>query len=131
MFYLCIQSTDYVIFFLGFIFSSSIVMTSIFNGWSAYDIVGSLNKKEIRALLLDYDIERGSFRTWDAIEDMILASSDEVKNVVYQGASAKRKVEEQHRIEILKRKREEELLARNVRRRLGEVLSIINKWEWN
>ena len=106
-------------------------MTSIFNGWSAYDIVGSLNKKEIRALLLDYDIERGSFRTWDAIEDMILASSDEVKNVVYQSALAKRKVEEQHWIEILKRKREEELQARNVRRRLGEILIIIEKWKYN
>ena len=47
---------------------------------------------------------------------MILASSDEVKDVVYQSALAKRKVEEQHRMENLKRKREEELTARNVRR---------------
>ena len=102
-------------------------MTSSFNGWSAYDIVGSLTKKEVRALLLDYDIERSCFRTWDAIEEMILASSDEVKNVVYQSALAKRKVEELHRNEILKRKREEKKLARNVRRRLGEYYIIIEK----
>ena len=102
-------------------------MTSSFNGWSAYDIVGSLTKKEVRALLLDYDIERSCFRTWDAIEEMILASSDEVKNVVYQSALVKRKVEELHRNEILKRKREEKKLARNVRRRLGEYYIIIEK----
>ena len=106
--------------FFRVLFQSFIVMSSSFNGFSAYDIVGSLNKREVRALLLDYDIERGCFRTWDTIEEMILASSDEVKNVVYQSALAKRKVEEQHRMENLKRKREEELTARNVRRRLGE-----------
>lgn len=100
-------------------------MSSSFNGWSAYDIVGSLTKKEVRALLLDYDIERSCFRTWDAIEEMILASSDEVKNVVYQSALAKKKVEDLHRNEILKRKREEKKMARNVRRRLGEYYIII------
>ena len=94
--------------------------TSSFNGWSAYDIVGSLNKKEVRAILLDYDIERSCFRTWDTIEEMILASSDEVKSVVYESALAKGRIEEEHRIEVLKRKREEKKMARNVRRRLGE-----------
>lgn len=97
----------------------STLMSSTFNGWSAYDIVGSLNRKEVRAALLDFNIERGCFRTWDTIEDMILASSDEVKSVVYESALAKKKVEEQHRTEILKRKREEEFTARSVRRRLG------------
>ena len=94
--------------------------TSSFNGWSAYDIVGSLNKKEVRAILLDYDIERSCFRTWDTIEEMILASSDEVKSVVYESALAKGRIEEEHRIEVLKRKREEKKMARNVCRRLGE-----------
>ena len=112
--------TQIMLQFFCLIFQSSTVMTSTFKGCSAYDIVGSLNKREVRALLLDYDIERSSFRTWDSIEEMILASSDEVKNVVYQSALAKRKVEEQHRMEILKRKREEESLARNIRRRLGD-----------
>ena len=122
--------TQIMLQFFCLIFQSSTVMTSTFKGCSAYDIVGSLNKREVRALLLDYDIERSSFRTWDSIEEMILASSDEVKNVVYQSALAKRKVEEQHRMEILKRKREEESLARNIRRRLGDffIFIIVKLW---
>jgi hypothetical protein len=36
-------------------------MSSLFDGWSAYDIVGPLNKKEVRAALLDYEIEKSCF----------------------------------------------------------------------
>lgn len=76
----------------------SFVMTSFFHGWSAYNIVGPLNKAEIRAALLDYQIERSCFRTWDSIEDMILSSSDEIKRIVYESAVTKKNVEEQQRL---------------------------------
>lgn len=97
-------------------------MTSSFEGWSAYDIVGPLNKREVGAALLDYQIERVCFRTWDSIEDMLLSSSDEIKNAVYQSAVVKRKVEEEHRLAVRKRHREVENMNRNVRRRLGEFI---------
>jgi hypothetical protein len=95
-------------------------MSSFFAGWSAYDIVGPLNKSEVRSALLDYDIERRCFRTWDSIEQMIFKASDEVKHVLYQCSLAKKKVEEQHRLEMLKRHRENDTMTRNVRRRLGK-----------
>ena len=95
-------------------------MASFFKGWTAHDIVGPLNKSEVRAALLDCDIEKRWFRTWDLIEQMILAASEEVKNIVYQSALAKKKIEEQHQKVVLKRKREDCAMARNVRRRLGE-----------
>lgn len=107
---------------LFFLSQYSTVMTLIFNGWSAYNIMGSLNKKEVCAILLDYDIKRSCFRTWDTIEDMILASSDEVKSVVYESALVKRKVEEEHRVEVLKCKHEEKQMVRNVHWWLGEFL---------
>ena len=100
-------------------------MTSFFHGWSAYDIVGPLNKAEIRAALLDYQIERSCFRTWDSIEDMILKSSDEVKRVVYESAITKKNVEEQHRIASCKRHREVQNMQRNTRRRLGFFFILI------
>ena len=94
-------------------------MPSLFDGRSAVDIVGSLNKKEVRALLLEHGIEKSCFRSWDAIEDMILGASDEVKNIVFQGAKAKGDIEEQHRHEVRKRHVEAQALMRNVRRRIG------------
>ena len=94
-------------------------MTSFFNGWTAHDIIGPLNKREVRAALLDYSIEKSCFRTWDSIEDMILHCSDDVKNVVYQSGVVKARVEEEHRKEVHKRRREAEIMSRNVRRRLG------------
>jgi hypothetical protein len=97
-----------------------LIMSLSFDGWSAYDIVGPLNKREVRAALLDYEIEKSSFRSWDSVEEMIMRSSVEVKNVLYRSSMAKRKVEEQHRIMELKRKRESMTMMRNVRRRIGE-----------
>ena len=106
-------------------------MESSFENWSAHDIVGPLNRAEIRSALLDFKIEKKCFRTWNSIEEMILSSSDAVKRVVYESSLVKRKIEEQHRQDIVKRKREDQALARNVRRRckgapmaaLGCVLS--------
>ena len=95
----------------------------MFEGWSAYDIVGPLNKREVRAALLDFRIERVAFRTWDSIETMLLSSSDEVKDAVYRCSLVKRKVEEEHRQAGIKHKREEDVRSRNVRRRLGEFSS--------
>lgn len=94
---------------------------SVFKDWSAYDIVGPLNKSEVRAALLDCDIQKSSFRTWDSIEAMILASPDNVKKIVYDCSLVKRKIEEEHRIVGLKRRREQQKMRRNVRRRLGEI----------
>lgn len=94
-------------------------MLSIFNGWSAHDIVGPMNKQEVRASLLEYGIEKSCFRTWDAIERMVLESSDEIKAVLYQSGEAKKRVEEQQRIIAVKRRREAQIMSRNVRRRLG------------
>ena len=95
-------------------------MPSFFAGWSAHDIVGSLNKAEVRAALLDYDIEKKCLRSWDAIETMLLNASDEVKNTLYQCALTKGRIEEQHQMATRKRRLEEQMMSRNVRRRLGE-----------
>jgi hypothetical protein len=95
-------------------------MCSSFEGWRACDIVGSLNKSEVRSALLDFDIEKSCFRSWNLIEDIILKSSDDVKNVIYRSALAKGKVEEQRQVVTLKRKRENKMLVRNTRRRIGE-----------
>ena len=105
-------------------------MASMFtsNGWTAHDIVGPLNKKEVRAALLDYEIERSSFRTWDSIEEMVLTSSDEVKNVLYESGLAKKKVEEEAEKVARKRRAEARAMSRNVRRRIGrEIFYIIER----
>jgi hypothetical protein len=96
------------------------IMCSFFEGWSAHDIVGSLNKAEVRSALLDFDLEKSCFRSWNSIEHMILNTSDDVKNAIYQSALAKEKVEEHHRRAMLKRKREYEMIVRNMRRRMSE-----------
>ena len=102
-------------------------MSSFFAGWSAYDIVGPLNKREVRGALLDFDIEKKWFRSWDSIEDMILNASDDVKNALYQSAMVKKKVEERHRMDVLKRRLDYQTMVRNVRRRLGECIFMIRK----
>ena len=104
---------------LIFWISLIVVMTSIFNGWSAHEIVGPLNKAEVRKALLDYDVEKSSFRTWDSIEKMVLGSSDEIKEALYQSGMTKKKIEDEHRIETLKRRQEAQRIERNVRRRIG------------
>jgi hypothetical protein len=96
-------------------------MTSKFQGWTAHEIVGCLTKKEVRAALLDYEIERAHFRTWDTIEEMIYKCSDEIKEVLYRTGVAKGNIEEEHRAVMRKRKREEVERRRNVRRRTGEL----------
>ena len=73
-----------------------IIMSSVFEGWTAVDIVGPLNRSEVRRALLNFQIPKSCFRTWDAIEEMILSSSDEIKGVLYESALVKRKVEEEH-----------------------------------
>jgi hypothetical protein len=55
------------------------IMISFFDNWSAHDIIGPLNKREVCAALLDFEIERKYFRTWDTIEEMVVNSTDEVK----------------------------------------------------
>jgi hypothetical protein len=94
-------------------------MPSKFQQWSAHDIVGPLNKAEIRAALLDYRMERSLFRTWDSIERLILGCSDEIKQVLYQCGVAKAKIEEERRVAGRKRRRDAQTMARNVRRHLG------------
>ena len=71
-------------------------MESSFENWSAHDIVGPSNRAEIQSALLDFEIEKKCFRTWNSIEEMILSSSDAVKRVVYESSLVKRKIEEQH-----------------------------------
>ena len=100
-------------------------MLSYFDGWSAHDIIGPLNKKEVRTALLDYEIEKSSFRSWDSVERMILRSSDEVKEVLFQCGQAKKRVEDEHRICGLKRRREARMMSRNVRRRLGQYEYVV------
>ena len=101
----------------------SIIMSSFFEGWTAYDIVGCLSKREVQSVLLDYPIEKRWFRSWDTIEEMILMSADNVKNVVYQSAIAKKKIEDEHRKEVERRRIESQRLARNVRRYIGLFLN--------
>ena len=76
-------------------------MTSFFSGWSAHEIIGPLNKSEVRAALLEYTIEKSHFRTWNSIESFVLSSCDEIKNVLYEAGMAKAKVEEDHRNVLL------------------------------
>jgi hypothetical protein len=94
-------------------------MDSKFKDWTAYDIVGPLNKREVRAALLDFKLEKGCFRTWDTIEMMLGTCSDEVKTVIYDSAMSKKAAEESHRIDVLKRRRETKTFECNVRRRIG------------
>jgi hypothetical protein len=109
-------------------------MTSHFDGWTAHAIVGPLNKKEVQTALLDYGIERSSFRTWDSIEHMILNSSERVKQTLYECGEVKRNVEEQHRLATLKRRHDERSIRRIVRRRLGlyfincDEFDFLKKW---
>ena len=94
-------------------------MSSPFQGWSAHEIVGPLNRSEVRAALLDHGIQRNCFRTWNTIERMVLESSDEIKTILYQCGLTKAKLEEQHRLMVAKRHREDLMMTRNIRRRLG------------
>ena len=95
-------------------------MTSFFSGWSAHEIIGPLNKSEVRAALLEYTIEKSHFRTWNSIESFVLSSCDEIKNVLYEAGMAKAKVEEDHRNVVRKRRREDLAMIRNVRRRISK-----------
>jgi hypothetical protein len=97
-------------------------MSFSFKDWSAYDIVGPLNKAEVRSVLLDHGFERKCFRSWNSIEELILSTSDEMKNIVYQSAVAKKRVEEQHQKVVLKRRLEDQKFRRNVRQRMGMCL---------
>ena len=99
-------------------------MSSFFDGRSAYNIVGCLSKREVQSVLLDYPIEKRWFRSWDTIEEMILTSSDEVKNVVYRSAITKKKIEDEHRKEVEKRRVESRKMSRNVRRHIGLRLAL-------
>jgi len=80
----------------------------------AHEIVGPLNKAEVCNALLDYDIERSKFQTWNLIEVMVLESSDEVKKVLYESGQAKRIVEEQQHNAAVKHRREARKFDRNV-----------------
>jgi hypothetical protein len=100
-------------------------MSSFFKNWTAHDIVGPLNKAEIKAVLLDHGFERIRFRTWDSIEELILTSSDEVKKIVYESAVAKKKIEDQHQMEVRKRRLEDQKFERKVRQKLSEFFLMI------
>lgn len=95
-------------------------MTSPFAGWSAHEIIGPLNRREVRAALLEYNIERSCFRTWNTIEEMVLKSGDDVKTTLYESGLAKANVEKQHQLIGVKRHREAMAMARNVRRHIGK-----------
>lgn len=101
----------------------TLIMTSSFAGWSAHQIIGTLNRNEVRAALLEFKMEKSSFRTWDTIEKMILESSDDVKRVLYECGVTKANVERQHQISGLKQHREAMAMARNIRRHIGDYLS--------
>lgn len=95
-------------------------MSSFFDGWTAHDIIGTLNKREVETALLDQKVPPSSFRSWNSVERMILSSSDQVKTILYESAIAKKDVEDQHQAMVSKRRREARAMVRNVRRRLGE-----------
>ena len=91
---------------------------------SVTDIVGPLNKMEVQAALLDYEIEKKCFQSWDSIEEMIWGASEDVKRAIYESAVAKKNVESQGWIVELKRRREHLAMTRNVCRRLGEYIQV-------
>ena len=94
-------------------------MASFYEGWSSHDIIGTLNRAEVKAALLDQKLLTLDFRTWNSIDKMIQSSSDMVKTILHESAMAKKDVEDQHRASVLKRRREARAMVRNVRRRLG------------
>ena len=96
------------------------VMSSFFEGWSAHDIIGPLNRKEVRAVLVGLEVGRVSFRTWNDIGKTILNSDDDVKVALFETGIAKWNVEEEHRLIGLKRRREAKAMSRNVRRHIGD-----------
>ena len=77
-------------------------MLSFCAGWSAHDIIRLLNRKEVHAVLVGFEVGRVSFRTWDDIGEMILNSDDDVKVALFECSIAKWNVEEQHRLIGLK-----------------------------
>ena len=55
-----------------------------------------------------------------------------MKNVVYQSAIAKKKIEDEHRRELERRRIESQRLARNVRRHIGLLLNYDERnWNFN
>lgn len=95
-------------------------MTSPFAGWTAHQIVGPLNKKEVDAALVEFKIERSSFRTWNTIEQMIMSRGDNVKGTLYKCGVAKANVEKQQELIGIKRRQEAKAMARNVHRHLSD-----------
>ena len=71
-------------------------MLSFFAGWSAHDIIGLLNRKEVRAILVGFEVGRVSFQMWDDIGKMILNRDDDVKAALFESGIAKWNVEEEH-----------------------------------
>lgn len=94
-------------------------MSSFFEGWTAHDIIGTLNRREVIAALLEQEIPPSSFRSWDSIGQMIMSSSDDVKMILHESAIAKKDVEDQHQATLLKCRREARAMVRNVQRHLG------------
>ena len=72
------------------------VMSSFFAGWSAHDIIGLLNLKEVHAVLVELEVGRVSLWTWDDIRETILNSDDDVKAALFECSIAKWNMEEQH-----------------------------------
>lgn len=92
---------------------------SPFAGWSAHEIIGPLNQREVRTALLEYNIERSCFRSWNTIEQMVLKSGDDVKRVLYESGVTKANIEKQHQVIGLKQHREAMAMVQNVCRHIG------------
>jgi hypothetical protein len=96
-----------------------------FADWSAHKIIGPLNQREVHAVLLEYNIKRSSFHTWDIIKRMILHSGDDVKMVLYESGKGKAVIEEQHQAADVKRHQEAKAMAWNVWWHIGQFFSFL------
>ena len=77
-----------------------------FRGMDGHDIIGTLNRNEVRAALLEQEILPSSFRSWDSIGRMIMSSTDIIKTILHESTIAKKDVEDQHQATVLKRRHE-------------------------
>jgi hypothetical protein len=95
-------------------------MSLSFAGWTAQEIVGKLTKKEVIACLPKGWIRLRDAQKWEMLEDVVLKLSDNMKGVVYRAACTKAHLKEEMEIAVKKRKRENVLWTRQVRRHLDD-----------
>jgi hypothetical protein len=95
-------------------------MTSSFDGWTLGDIVGKLTKAEVMSALPIGWIRARDVRKWSTLESAVLSLSDVMKQRIHEAACVKARLIEDVQDTKRKRKRENQMWSRRLRRHLGE-----------